>query len=71
MKKPNRKQLFSPETQLRFGKYSGKELASVIELDPDYILWCLENIPWFALDSSADDLLQARQDPRRPADRDR
>ena len=34
---------------LRFGKYEGESLASVINKDVDYITWCLENINDFAL----------------------
>ncbi len=33
--------------QLNFGKYKGKTLQNVIDLDPGYISWCLRAIDSF------------------------
>lgn len=35
---------------LTFGKYKGMTLAEVMEFNPDYLLYCQENIDWFDLD---------------------
>ena len=32
-----------------FGKYKGEAVVSVIEKDPDYVLWAVRNIDFFDL----------------------
>lgn len=41
-------------TRLCFGKHEGKLISTVIREDPQYILWCLENIDDFRLDWKAE-----------------
>jgi hypothetical protein len=36
-----------------FGKHKGKLIRDIIEEDPDYIAWCLDNIDGFVLDEDA------------------
>lgn len=33
-----------------FGKYKGLDLEEVLEIDPQYVLYCQEKIDWFDLD---------------------
>lgn len=32
-----------------FGKHKGKSIREVIEKDPSYVPWCVQNIKWFKL----------------------
>lgn len=36
-----------------FGNYRGHSLEDVIELDPHYVRWCIDNISGFRLDATA------------------
>ena len=36
-----------------FGKYSSKSVADVVNINPSYIVWCLENVDSFALSDDA------------------
>lgn len=40
------------ESKFEFGKYKGIPITVVIERDPRYISWCLENITGFKLSKS-------------------
>lgn len=40
--------------RFNFGKYNGELIEDVVRYDADYVLWCVENISWFAL--TEDDL---------------
>jgi hypothetical protein len=39
--------------KLTFGKYKDKSLFDVAQENPQYLLWCDKNIPWFNLDEGA------------------
>lgn len=43
--------IYDHETVLKFGKYKGTGLTveDVATTDPKYLVWCHENIQWFAL----------------------
>lgn len=43
--------LYTEETILDFGKYKGFTLDLIISTDPNYIIWCVENVEWFNFDS--------------------
>ena len=47
---------FNIDEKLTFGKYKGYTLRSVIESErnPEYLLWCLENIEWFFVDDETE-----------------
>ena len=47
--------------KMTFGKCKGAEVRIVIEDDPDYIDWCLDNIPWFKLSTAAQELLDKQE----------
>jgi hypothetical protein len=47
-KHSNMKYYYS-DTIFTFGKYKGKTLDEVMQLDPDYVDWCLANLDHFAL----------------------
>ena len=46
--------------RLKFGKYKGEYVQDVIEKDPDYLLWCLDNIDWFKLTKETEAQLDER-----------
>jgi len=50
--------MLSLNDRLTFGQHEGKLLRWVINHDPDYILWCEENIEWFEIDANAQDALE-------------
>ena len=39
--------------ELKFGKYSGLSVREVIEDDPEYIEWCLDEVDSFKLNDEA------------------
>lgn len=41
--------VFTLEDIINFGKYKGYSFSDIIELQPNYIIWCLKNIEWFCL----------------------
>ena len=47
---------------LNFGKCKGAVLQWVIEDDPTYIRWCLNNINWFRIDKEAEIKLMMEED---------
>lgn len=38
---------------LNFGKYKGHVLSEVVDNDPLYVKWCMDEIDWFNLDYEA------------------
>lgn len=55
--------------ELRFGKHRGETVESILESDPGWIRWALENVSGFAVDPDVEDELHFLDDPRRPIDR--
>jgi len=52
--------------ELEFGKHKGATVEKMLEVDPGWIRWAVENIPGLEL---ADDVwveLRYQEDPRRP-----
>ena len=47
----------TPSNVMSFGKYNGETIATVIRLDPGYILWALKNVDLFRLNDEALDIL--------------
>lgn len=43
----------SLDDQFQFGKHEGAFLWAIIESNPGYVDWCLENITGFELDNDA------------------
>lgn len=35
-----------------FGKYKGRSIMSVLDENPAYVEWCINNIKWFSLDDT-------------------
>jgi len=35
------------ETEFSFGKYEGKSLQEILEIQPSYIQWCIDNLDHF------------------------
>ena len=42
--------LYTDCKTLDFGKYNGNSIEYVLETNPLYIKWCVENIEWFVFD---------------------
>lgn len=38
---------------ISFGKHNGEPIASIIESNPSYVRWCIENVDSFALSATA------------------
>ena len=34
---------------ITFGKYKGKTIIYVMDIDPSYLVWASDTIPWFVL----------------------
>lgn len=52
------KKVYGLNDRLTFGKHKDKLVKMIIRNDPEYILWCLENIDGFELDVDAEDALE-------------
>ena len=44
--------------KLNFGKHKGKTINQILEEEPTYIRWCLENIDWFKLSEEDEKTVQ-------------
>lgn len=53
--------IYTLQTKINFGKYKPDDvvIGELIESDPDYIAWCVENVEWFELDDEAEKELDA------------
>lgn len=47
------KRPYTLDTVFVFGKYKGKSVSQVLDINPRYVQWCLETIEWFKLDKFA------------------
>ena len=43
--------------QLNFGMHKGKTINQILEEDPTYIRWCIENISWFKLSKKDEEMV--------------
>ncbi len=50
--------VYSLADYLIFGKYKGRSIQVIIETDPQYLQWCVDNIPDFTLDGQTKKILQ-------------
>lgn len=48
----NRPTITDKQHVLTFGRYYGKTVEFVMELDPSYLIYCHNNIDWFDLSSN-------------------
>lgn len=44
---------FKLQSKMTFGQYRDESLENVIRLKPDYIVWCMMNVPGFEIDTDA------------------
>jgi hypothetical protein len=51
---------------LPFGKHKGESLVDVLESDPGWLRWALENIKGFVITDEVEDELKSLDDPRSP-----
>ena len=40
-----------------FGKYKGRSVLDILNEDPAYVEWCVNNIKWFSLDDTEQKML--------------
>lgn len=45
--------IYNLKTKITFGRYKGKTLEEVLNINPLYIEWCMNNIDEFKFDESA------------------
>jgi hypothetical protein len=43
--------IYSLNTAFNFGQYESKTLEDVLQLNPSYVDWCLQNVDFFCLDN--------------------
>jgi len=41
--------VFSRNAVVHFGKYKGKKVKQILDIDPSYLVWAKNTIPWFNL----------------------
>ena len=47
---PKHKTITDRKTILTFGRYKGYSVEDILEVDPQYLLFCQNKIDWFDLD---------------------
>ena len=50
------KKVIGLEYRFTFGKHNGELLKDILEIEPEYILWCSDDIDWFDLDTDVYDM---------------
>jgi len=58
--------LLSLETIMPFGKHKGLTVASILDSEPSYITWLIENVPNIISTNEVEQALQEATDPRAP-----
>ena len=58
--------------EFTFGKYEGETIRYLLEEDPNYIIWCADNVGWFDIEAYIYDLaLEQEADDEGPDEGDR
>lgn len=54
------KTIYALDSVINFGQYKkyGYTISEILDIDPDYLEWCLDNVEWFALSQEALDILR-------------
>jgi hypothetical protein len=47
--------MYDLDTPIRFGRHRGRLVEEVLEDDPGYLLWCMENVESFDVDQALHD----------------
>lgn len=59
------KTIFNKDMKLTFGKYKGVTVEQLVKDNPEYLLWCHDNIEWFELPDKVlfevEDLVEFRE----------
>ena len=55
----NRSTFHKLDDEFKFGKYQGSTFRKVLQSDPGYIRWCLENLTHFKLSSDLIDIIRS------------
>lgn len=51
--------MYDLDSVMGFGKYKDETVEEVLEKDPTYLRWCLENIPRFTVDNALLDAIES------------
>jgi hypothetical protein len=49
--------LYDLDTKLDFGKYKSYTVEQILEQDPSYLLWLIENVDRFEVDAALQDAI--------------
>lgn len=41
---------YTADTKFDFGKYKGDTLNGILNTDPEYLKWCVDNVDWFCVE---------------------
>lgn len=52
----------SLDFKLNFGKYRGRTIDEILDEDPTYIRWCIDNIYWFKLSKEDEETVRTYAD---------
>jgi hypothetical protein len=52
-------QFYNIDTKFAFGKYSGKTMREILEIQPSYIEWCVINLDHFCISESVIDEIKS------------
>lgn len=53
--------LFKLSSIMTFGQYKGMTVKEVIDYDPAYMMWVVDNVEWFVLNKAAEEYLDAAE----------
>lgn len=60
---PRQNKVYGLHNRIDFGrKHNGRLIKDLIEEDPDYLLYCVDHLPFFSLTRDAEQLLDQRSD---------
>lgn len=51
--------VYEIELELNFGKYKGKSILAIAELEPSYLDWCAKNVDFFYLSEDTVSLIES------------
>lgn len=51
--------IYDLDDQINFGKYNGKTIKEILDVNPDYLCWCIKNLDSFAISAEAMAALRA------------
>jgi uncharacterized protein (DUF3820 family) len=58
--------ILTQESKMPFGKHKGRTIQTIINTEPSYITWLIENIPTVEFSDGVIEALEEATDPRAP-----